>query len=132
MVRKTHLGFGTAVALLTGVGIVSYASLDAYRRAEQQSDHTLAVLGAVDRLFQVAVDVETATRGFVVTGDEAFLEPRRTALPALPQAVASLERLTAESADQHGRVQRAERLIDQKVAWTRRVRARCACSFIAP
>ncbi len=121
MVRNTHLGFGTAVALLIGAGVVSYASLDAYERADGQGDHTLAILAAVDRVLQVAVDAETGTRGFVVTGDEAFLEPRRTASRAAPEAVLSLERLTARSADQHGRARRIGRLIGEKLAWTQRV-----------
>ncbi len=109
------------MAVLAIVGLVSNLSLDAYQQADRSRDHTLEVLGAVDRILQIAVDVETAVRGFVVTGNEAFLEPRRAALQSAPEAMARLQRLTVGNAGQHQRANRLGPLIEQKLAWTSRV-----------
>jgi CHASE3 domain sensor protein len=43
------------------------------------------------------VDLETGQRGFVITGQEQFLEPWRTARTALPEQARALEQLLADN-----------------------------------
>src|SRR5438128_912761 len=61
-------------------GWQTYASLDALDEAYQYQDYAIA-------LRQVLVDcleAETGQRGYLLTGDEAYLEPYRRALVAVP------------------------------------------------
>ena len=37
--------------------------------------HTYQVIGSLDRLIQSMIDAETGERGYIITGDESFLEP---------------------------------------------------------
>ncbi len=121
MCRKSHIGFGAAVAVLAVAGLVSILSLHAYERADRVRDHTLEVLGAIDQVLQVAADAETSTRGFVITGAEAFLEPGRNTSRSAPVAMAQLRRLTADSPAQRERTIRLDSLLERKLAWTGQV-----------
>jgi methyl-accepting chemotaxis protein len=119
--RKTQPGFTAAAVMLAAAGLVSNISLHSYQQADGARDHARKVLGSVDQALQIAVDAESSTRGFVVTADEAFLEPGRGATRSAPEAVARLRLLVADSASQRQRVEELGPLIDQKVAWTSHV-----------
>ncbi|OFX23351.1 MAG: hypothetical protein A2V77_00620 [Anaeromyxobacter sp. RBG_16_69_14] len=107
--------------MLAAAGLVSNISLHSYQQADRARDQARTMLGAVDQVLQIAVDAESSTRGFVVTADEAFLEPGRGATRLAPEAVARLRLLVADSASQRQRVDRLGPLIDQKLAWVNRV-----------
>jgi CHASE3 domain sensor protein len=59
------------------------------------------VLASASDLERLVVDLETGERGFVITGDEGFLEPWTAAQSSLPAATSELEGLAS------GPVQRA-------------------------
>jgi signal transduction histidine kinase len=52
------------------------------------------------------VDLETSERGFVISGQESFLGPWKSAQAAIPVQAATLERLVADNPDQVARAQR--------------------------
>jgi signal transduction histidine kinase/HAMP domain-containing protein len=75
---------GLVVALLLAelvVMLVSFRSVRHHTRIEQRDD--LAVLRA-GRIEKLVLDLETGTRGYVITRDRRFLEPWRSAQQALP------------------------------------------------
>ena len=90
---------GTAFAVL----LTSVADLRGSQRRARQSEEVLVVANRLERL---VVDLETGQRGFVITGQEAFLQPWRAAQAAFPEQAATLEQLVANSPDQHARAQR--------------------------
>jgi len=92
------LVIGVAFAVL----LVAVADL---RASERRARHSEQVLAAANQLERLVVDLETGVRGFVITGQERFLAPWRDAQAALPQASATLERLTVVAV-QHRRAQR--------------------------
>jgi CHASE3 domain sensor protein len=57
-------------------------------------------------LLSSVADLETGQRGFVITGQDRFLQPWREARDALPGEAATLERLVADNPEQHARAQR--------------------------
>ena len=59
-----------------------------------------------NRLERLVIDLETGQRGFIITGEERFLEPWRDAQVALPTEASTLERLVADSPQQEARAQR--------------------------
>jgi len=78
------------LALVTGLNLLQIARLIHAIRAVDSADLTLSSAREVQEL---AVDMETATRGFELTGEAAFLEPYRNAQVAMPGALAELDRL---------------------------------------
>ncbi len=80
------------------------------RATAAHAQHTQQVLLASNRLNLLMVDIETGQRGFIITGDERFLQPWRQSLAAFGGQAAELERLAAvSSSDQAGRAHRITR-----------------------
>ena len=93
--------------LLVGAGFaVMLFSVDDLRTSEHRARHSEEVLVAANQLERLVVDLETGQRGFVITGQERFLEPWRAARTALPEQARALERLVADIPAQESRVRR--------------------------
>ena len=89
---------GTAFAVL----LSSVADLrDAERRARQSEE----VLVEANHLERLVIDLETGQRGFILTGEERFLQPWRDARAALPKEIGTLEQLAADNPNQEARAQ---------------------------
>src|SRR6266545_786188 len=89
---------GAAFAVL----LVSVADL---RTSTRLARHSEEVLAAANQLERLIVDLETGERGFVITGQDQFLQPWQAARIAIPGQARTLERLTVVRA-QHSRAQR--------------------------
>jgi len=89
---------GAAFAVL----LVSVADL---RTSARLARHSEEVLAAANRLERLIVDLETGQRGFVIAGQERFLQPWQAARIAIPGQASTLERLTIGRV-QHGRARR--------------------------
>jgi len=63
----------TLVTLITGV--VIFRAITQSLHTADRVRHTEQVIASVNVLINAAVDAETGERGFVITGDEAFLAP---------------------------------------------------------
>lgn len=79
---------GAAFALL----ILAIVDLRGSTRDAKRSQD---VIVAANRLERLVVDLETGQRGFLITGEERFLEPWAAARTALPGASRELNRLAA-------------------------------------
>ena len=99
-------GFGLVVLLLAVVGYVSHRSLTALIAAQDRQERSLQARLALNRVVSLLADGETAQRGFVITGDEAFLEPYTNAVAELPAQMERVEAL-AQAHDQIGPLTRA-------------------------
>jgi CHASE3 domain sensor protein len=66
-------------------------------------------------LLSVMEDAETGQRGYIITGNESYLEPYKSALGAIPTTVADVRKLTTDSADQQRRLANLAPVIDTKV-----------------
>lgn len=109
---KTKLfgGFGLALMILAGTAFASWRSLQALISAQELVAHTESVIAEVEKLLVETLDTQTGARGFVITGDEAFLKPFLTSQAALPGQVALLRRLMADSPAQVRRLEELDEL----------------------
>ena len=98
--RKVRLGFGFALACLATVGMVSYYSVERLNKTAAGVAHTHEVLSALELLLSAATDSETAERGYVITGDENYLEPYRQAAAVVGSQQRQLRELTADNRTQ--------------------------------
>ena len=98
--KKTLLGFGLVLALFAGSIAVAYQSTINLIESNRWVSHTQDVLRAIDGIVATVTEAETGQRGFIITGDEAYLEPYDHALSALPQRINRLRELVADNPDQ--------------------------------
>nr|WP_314533154.1 response regulator [uncultured Pseudomonas sp.] len=102
------------VSLPLGVGVVSavfFVSLITYLLSTiQWVEHTDRVINNANEAVKLTVDLETGMRGFLLSGDDKFLEPYETARPRIKVALNTLLELTGDNPVQTDRLRRLEAL----------------------
>ncbi|MEI9948859.1 MAG: CHASE3 domain-containing protein [Pseudomonadota bacterium] len=118
--RKLALGFAIAVLTLLVIGTSGYRSTEHLIENDRWVSHTHEVRTKLADLISFLKDTEAGQRGFVITADEGFLEPYRTALPEIGRISGELRRLTADNEVQQRRLSALQPLIDGKLAELKR------------
>jgi methyl-accepting chemotaxis protein len=118
--KKIALGFAMAFGLLAIIGVVAYRSIDSLTKTSYAVTHSHTVLEHLANILNQLTDAETGQRGFVITGDDAYLEPYRSGMAAVPKLMEELRELTADNPNQQRRIGEAEPLIEAKFAELRR------------
>jgi signal transduction histidine kinase/ActR/RegA family two-component response regulator len=77
--------------------------------------HSQQVHAAVSRLLSVMQDAETGQRGFLLTGENAYLQPYENALNDIQSALSILRQLTADNPTQQQNITDAELVISEKL-----------------
>ena len=100
--------------LLSGVISFSYNRLlKDYRDAV---DHTFEVISTIDNTLLRLQDTETGQRGFIITGDESYLAPFKSAERDLSEVLADLGRLISDNADQQAQIANLQQLAEGKLS----------------
>ncbi|MGA2642937.1 MAG: CHASE3 domain-containing protein [Spirochaetia bacterium] len=68
-------GFALGLAILVVLGVVSYQNTTELIVSADSVTHTYKVLGKLDGVIQAMTDAETGERGFIITGEDTYLEP---------------------------------------------------------
>lgn len=102
------------ISLPLGVGAISavfFISLITYLLSViQWVEHTDRVINNANEAVKLTVDLETGMRGFLLSGDEHFLDPYETARPRINVALNTLLELTADNPIQTDRLRRLQAL----------------------
>lgn len=106
------------VSLPLGVGVLSavfFVSLITYLLSViQWVEHTDRVINNANEAVKLTVDLETGMRGYLLSGDEHFLDPYEVAKPRIDVALNTLLELTADNPVQTDRLRRLQAL---QVEW---------------
>jgi PAS domain S-box-containing protein len=108
------LGIATLI-LLAMAGMV-FRDWVRYRQASADADHTRGILDSVERLFSTIQDAETGQRGYLLTGEEKYLEPYYLAIQLASGEMAKLKSLLARPEDRPEDLTRLRALLDEKFA----------------
>jgi CHASE3 domain sensor protein len=118
--RKIAAGFTLSFLLLAAIGAVAYRSIAALTETSYAVDHTHLILEQIAAVLNLMKDAETGQRGFVITGDLAFLQPYTDATAKIDTTVKQLRASTADNAAQQKRLDETERLIAAKLVELKR------------
>ena len=118
---KVRVGFGFALTCLGAIGIVSYLSVVRLSENAARVERTHEVLSSLELLLAAATDCETAERGYVITGDESYLEPYREAAAVIDSRTRRLRELTADNRAQQRRLDSVAALVTERLAVLRAV-----------
>lgn len=101
---------GRNVGLPLGVGVLSavfFILLISYLlNAIQWVEHTDRVINNTNRSMKLSIDMETGMRGFLLTGDQHFLDPYEIAKPLLVAELNGLQDLVQDNPTQQDRFRR--------------------------
>ncbi|MGC4002347.1 MAG: CHASE3 domain-containing protein [Pirellulales bacterium] len=93
--RKSSIGLaiGLAAVLIMFVvsGIVAYLNTRTLRETSVSVTRTHEVLVALTDVLSLVKDAETGQRGYIVTGQESYLQPHSTAVNLLDKKLAEIE-----------------------------------------
>ena len=112
---KIITGFGTALAIILLLGILSYGSLVRDDEDRAWVVHTDYVLATLDGVLADLIDAETGERGFIIAGDEIYLQPYAEATERIRQHLHDLRELTRDNPVQQHALDRLEPAIDAKL-----------------
>ncbi len=112
--NKVIAGFGTALAILILVGVLSYRSMVQSDVDRQWVTHTHQVLENLDAVITDLLDIETGARGYVLTGEGSYLQPYNDALDRVRTNVKEVRQLTADNKVQQIALDSLEPLISQR------------------
>ncbi len=80
-----------ALLLVLAIGVLTYQNWAAYRSGTDRVVAIRKIAEASTSLMSELRDAETGERGFLLTGQESYLEPYRSALSEIPRTIAQLD-----------------------------------------
>ena len=117
--NKVIAGFGTALAILILVGVLSYRSMVQGDEDRQWVTHTHLVKEKLDAVLTNMLDVETGARGYILTGEASYLEPYNDAMDHVGQNVKDVRELTFDNPVQQRALDRLEPTISERLGAVR-------------
>lgn len=99
------IGIGVT-AFVVLVGLIVY-QIDSSRRlatTNARVRHTFEVIATVQDLDAATQDAERGQRGFLLTGEDSYLQPYRAGVAAIPVALGHLQTLTQDNPEQQRRL----------------------------
>ena len=114
--QKILLGYGLAMVCLAVTGVAAYRSTERLLEANDWVRHTFLVIGSTEIIQGDLVEIESATRGYVMTGDESYLEPIEGVRTQLAESRKLLRTLTVDNPAQQRRIDVVDQAIDGRLA----------------
>ncbi|WP_235079928.1 response regulator [Asticcacaulis sp. AC402] len=97
-------------------GMISFLNVRTLNRNAELVAETHEVLLGLNNIMSLLKDAETGQRGFLLTGEAAYLQPYEEALPAVENQMMALERAMESQPHQVRRLQAMQGHIDSKLA----------------
>jgi signal transduction histidine kinase len=114
---KIGSGFGLALVALMAVGMVQHRSIEVLVETDSWVAHTDAVLAELEGTLSAVESMESEVRGYVATGDGAFLSQQQTWGSTPEEHLRRLRVLTADNPRQQGNLDRLNPLMERKLAF---------------
>jgi signal transduction histidine kinase len=104
-------------AFLVGIGLalvfgVMFLAITGLRHRSLEARHSQQVIATANQLELLVIDLETGLRGFVITDNQRYLQPWRSAQRRYPAAITSLIAQTRDDPVQHRRALGIKSAID--------------------
>lgn len=117
--RRITTQFALAMMILAAIGVGSYYNTTHLLSTARWVEHTHEVLERLNSLLHHVTEAESAQRGYLITGNEVFLEPYEASLPDIRRNLEQLAPLTSDNATQAERLGRLEPLVAARLSLLR-------------
>ncbi|HEX3883812.1 MAG TPA: CHASE3 domain-containing protein [Stellaceae bacterium] len=114
------MGYGLAGLTLLVIAAISYRTTAGLIENDELVTHSLDVRAGLRTLLSALQDAETGQRGYLLTGDDSYLQPYTAALGEIKAGVDSIRQLSADNQARARKVAAIEPLIAAKLAELRR------------
>ncbi len=108
------LGFGVALLVSGVVSLVSYRSTVELVEISKTRSQTHRFVEKLTSMLSVLKDAETGQRGFIIAGEQRYLEPYEGAVKSLDREIQEIRELAAGDPNQQSRLTTLESLAAKK------------------
>src|SRR5690606_25109274 len=95
--RNIWIGFGLSLLILILSSAASYLSINILLNSSELVTHTNKVIQKLDEVLAVIKDAEAAQRGYLITGEEHFLERYNGISGKVSTALSEVRSLTSDN-----------------------------------
>jgi CHASE3 domain sensor protein len=113
--KKIILGFILAVIILVIVGVFSYRSILKFKETTQGMAQTQEIRGALGDILSGLMETEAGLRGFIITGEDRFLEPCYVSTDLIHRKIKYLRNLSIDNLDQQQRFDTLGSMIESRL-----------------
>ncbi|MEH2405345.1 response regulator [Nostoc sp.] len=114
--KRVAGGFALASAILVLIGVISYQNTRVLIDTKNQAQKTQEKINKLEELLSDMKDAETGQRGYILTGQESYLEPYQAVVGNIDQKIAELKDLIVDQPSQQQQFATLESLIAAKLA----------------
>ena len=119
--KKITLVLIVAAIILVSVVALFYYNTQKVKSTSDLVEHTQEVLRKSDNVLLDMINIETGLRGYIISEDEIFLEPYKSALKSIKPDIEELALLCKNNAVQQLRIDSLKKIIDIRLAYTEKV-----------
>ena len=113
--KKIATGFGLSLIILIIIGIVSYRNSLNFIETSRLETKAHVIVKKLEIVRIEITDAETGQRGYIITGDERYLEPYHAATANIDQEVKELREMTRDNPDHQRRLDALKPLLAEKL-----------------
>ncbi|MET0936890.1 MAG: CHASE3 domain-containing protein, partial [Luteibacter sp.] len=95
--RRTTFALACAIVFFIVSGFVAWQNIATIRGDNQKVIQSQETVTALSEVLSAVQDAETGQRGFLLTGNDRYLEPYRAALASIPARLASIRNATRDN-----------------------------------
>ncbi len=110
--RKILAGFIACTIVLAVVAVFSFKNSEEFIASNAWVDHTHQVINEFEQILVSSVDAETGTRGYVITGDQKYLEPFENANTTIFEHIDKVRDLTKDNPIQQKNIDNLENTLN--------------------
>ena len=110
-----QIAFASAFAILLITGALAYHSMGVSSQSSHWVEHSYEVSSSLDNMMLAMTSVDADTRGFVLTGDETYLDSWRSGVSDLERYAVIVRRITSDNPNQQTHLQTIDRLIAERI-----------------
>lgn len=112
---KIGASFALALTMLSTIGLVSYRNTTQLVDSAQRENHSYRVITELEDLSSRIKDAETGQRGYLLTGQQRYLEPYNAAIVLIEGNLNNLRQLTLDNPSQQSKLATLEPLVIRRV-----------------
>ena len=113
--NKITIIFFFIVVILASVLVISYNNTQKLKSINDLVGHTQEVLHQSDNVLLDILSIETGSRGYVLSGNQMFLEPYNNSIATIHNNLATLAKLTKDNPKQQLRIDSLRKVIDDRL-----------------
>jgi len=118
MEQKLFAGMITSATVILFISFLSISGIKALHKEAYWVEHTQQVKNQLGNILSNVLEVQSGGRGYLLTGNEKFLLPRKKAEVNLPSLIKNLNALIADNKEQMQKLATLETLVKQRIAFS--------------